>query len=473
MNNLPQKAHFTGICGVATSALAIALKNRGVTVTGSDKGFFPPVSTELEKNNIPFYAGWHPEQMTAGGSPDIIIFGGSGTSPSNPELLFAKENNIPTTSFAEALAKYIIRKNSIVVTGTWGKTTSSALLSFILGKTGFNPSYFTGGLSMSHPTGMITNTDWSVVEGDEYQISIEDKRPKFSVYSPTHLLISSVSWDHADLYPTEENYFDTFKNLVSGIPAHGIIIYCIDNDGAKRLMRSASAKAKVITYGESPDADFRLHSIKYDRHGLRFEIDHKGENYKLKSPMLGRFNAENMTAAFAMAVSVGTEPEQVTRSIEQFKGIKRRFEKRLDGDITVLDCHAPTADKASSILKSVREVYDAKIIAVYEPNIGGRQRSSAGAYKDAFREADIVVIPRLTKLKVTSDRSEKPLEGQELADIISTSHTNTVFIEQDSELINYIRENATKGDVVVFCGSHGFRGMIEEAVTCLRRLSPS
>ena len=160
--------HIIGICGVATSALAIAFHDQGWKVTGSDKGFYPPVSTSLIENGISYYAGWHPENI---GNPDIIVAGGGGTSLSNPEIMYAKEKNIPLLSFAQALGKYVVKKNSIVVTGTWGKTTISSLLSYIMIHAGKNPSYFTGGLSMSHKTGAMSDSDWSVVEGDESDIA--------------------------------------------------------------------------------------------------------------------------------------------------------------------------------------------------------------------------------------------------------------------------------------------------------------
>lgn len=482
MNNLPKRIHIVGICGVATSALAIAFHERGVEVTGSDKGFYPPVSTELEKRGIKFYAGWHPEKMVEGSAPDIVVAGGVGTSPSNPEIVYSKEHGIPLLSFAEALAKYVVRKNSIVTAGTWGKTTSSAMLSFILDEAGWNPSYFTGGLSMSHPTGKITDSEWSVVEGDEYQIAIYDKRPKFDLYSPTHLLLTSVSWDHADLYPTEKEYFAAFERLVGQVPNSGIIVACADDEGAKRVI--GKSKARVITYGESPSADFRLHSIEHTRTGLKFRVDHRksldraadenignrddtnqrNASYEIESPMLGRFNAENIAGVFAMAISIGIDPEKVIGAVKKFKGIKRRFEKRLDSDITVLDCHAPTPEKAASVLESVREVYDTKIIAVYEPNIGGRQRSSAAAYDNAFKNADMVVISRLTKLKVAENESEQPIEGEELARIIGRTHTGVNYIESDEKTVTFLKSQTTKGDVIVFLGSHGWRGMIEETI---------
>jgi len=477
--NLPKHIHVIGICGVATSALAIAFHKAGVKVTGSDKGFFPPVSTYLNESGVEYYAGWHPEKlaewMKKGDKPDFVMIGGTGTSPSNPETLFAKENNIPTLSYPEVLEKYFIKENSIVVAGTWGKTTTSALLSYILIQTGMKPSYFTGGLSLSHPTGALSDSKWSVVEGDEYQISISDKRPKFVHYSPTHLLLTSVSWDHADLYPTEKDYFDTFQKLVNEIPESGLIVACSDEKGVSEVL--AKNKSKIITYGKSESADYSYHSISYTKNGLHFQITAGDDCYEIRSPMLGRFNVENIVGAFAMAHSIGMPVDKIIDAIKTFKGIKRRFEKRLDGEVTVLDCHAPTAEKAASVLESVREVYKNKIIAIYEPNIGGRDEKTAHKYDEAFKDADMVLIPRLTKLKVAGDTDKnsdsnkqelKPMEGDELLKVIMKTHKNVAYFEEDQSLINFLKLNTKKGDCVVFLGSHGFRGMIEETIKILQ-----
>ena len=465
MKLLPKKVHVIGICGVATSALAIAFHKAGVKVTGSDKGFFPPVSTELEKHGIPFYAGWHTENMTAGGAPDLIVVG-TASGSKNPETAAAEEFGIPLLSFAEAIGRFFVRKHSIVVVGTWGKTSSAALLSHILDRAKYDPSYMFGGVSLSHDaSARLSDSDWSVFEGDEYKSSPTDPKPKFSYYKPTHLLLTAVSWDHADLYPTEEAYFKAFEKLAASISATGFIVANRDHGGVGRVMKGAQAKA--ISYGKK-NADYTYDSVKQSEHGLSFTVHHGDEAFKIASPMLGAYQAENITGCFAVAHSLGISPEKIISAVSSFQGLKRRMEKRLDGEITVIDDIAHSPEKATSVLETSGEIYKGKIIAVFEPNIGGREHEASSKYDHAFKNADIVIIPRLTKLKVAENHSKKPLEGDELAQIIAKTHSNTKYIDDDAELVAFLNAHAKKGDAIVFLGSHGFRGMIEETVEKLK-----
>ncbi len=453
--------HIIGICGVATSALAIAFHKKGWKVTGSDKGFFPPVSTELEKAGVPFYAGWHPEKMLES-LPDIVMIGGSGKSSVNPEMLLAQEKNIPLLSYPEVIEKYFLRKNSLVCAGTWGKTTTTMLLSYILEEAGMDPTYMFGGISLAqNEAAKLTDGEWNVLEGDEYTGSQTDNIAKFFHYHPTHLLLTSVSWDHADVYPTEADYFNAFKKLVSEIPEKGLIVACTDNEGVKKIV----GERKVVGYGKTNGVDYLYSDETHTQTGLTFTITHQGASYQIVSPMLGRYNIENITAAFAMAHSIDIAPDKIISAIKKFKGIKRRLEKRYEKDTTVLDCLAPTAEKAASSLASLREVYEKKIIAVYEPNIGGRQHASAHMYDNAFKDADLVIIPRLTKLKVGE---EQPMEGGDLTTTISKTHKNVLYIEDDKALVAKLAEEAKKGDAIAFLGSHGFRGMIEETIKSLQ-----
>lgn len=470
MLKLPKHVHVIGIAGVATSALAIAFHKRGVRVTGSDKGFFPPVSTELEKQGITFYAGWHPEKMVEGGAPDVIIVG-TASGSQNPETEYAREHKIPTYSYPEIIGEYFCRDTSIVCAGTWGKTSSSALLSFILDQAGMDPSYMFGGISLSHEaSARLTDSKMSVFEGDEYKSSPTDSRAKFFHYKPTHLLLTAVSWDHADLYPTEKDYFGAFEKLIQTLPANGLVVSCADNE--KALQTTNTFKGKKVFYSREGSADqteskYTYGNILQSKDGLSFNINESGQTYEIKSPMIGTYQAENITGCFAMARELGIPADKIISAIGKFKGLKRRLEKRFEGNVTIFDDIAHSPEKASSVLATLRSIYNGKIITIFEPNIGGRERGSAHKYDNAFKDSDVVIIPRLTKLKIAGDK-EQPMEGDELAKVISKTHNNTIYLPDDVELVKFLISNTKKSDVIAFLGSHGFRGMIEEVVSKIK-----
>jgi len=495
------KIHFIAICGVAMSAVAIALRDQGHEVTGSDAGFFPPASTELERAGIPYYAGWHPERMVAGGAPDFVVVG-NAVGSQNPELLYVQEHGIPFKSYPQVVGEYLVKTRSIVVSGTYGKTTSSALLAHIFGETGMKPSYMTGGVTQNGTPAAASGTgDWSILEGDEYSTAKWDKLAKFFHYKPTHLLLTAVKWDHADLYPTEEGYFDAFRKLIALVPAapKGLIVACIDTETLPALLKES--KHPFISYGADKKADYRYEKVVASSEGIEFDIvasrkngkgeKEKGEKtYHIKSLLLGAYNAENVTGCFAMACEAGIAPEAVAAAIGSFKGMKRRMEKRYEGGarsteygarstehggrgagVTVIDDIAHSPEKAKSVLENLRAIYPGLIVAVYEPNIGNRTPQSKPAYKDAFKNSDTVVIPRLSKLKADAANPEKTFEGDELADTIAESHKEVHYIDDDDDLVDFITLGRLPGDVIVFLGSHGFRNMIEETVKRLAKHS--
>jgi len=470
-SHFPSRIHVIGICGVATSALAIAFHRKGAKVTGSDKGFFPPVSTELEKHGVPFYAGWHPEKMIQQGIPEAVIVG-TASGSQNPETAYAKEHGIPMYSFAEAIGAFFAKEKSIVCSGTWGKTSSSALLSHIMTETGYDPTYMFGGVSLSHESSAkLTDSTWSVFEGDEYKSSPTDPTAKFFYYKPTHLYLTAVSWDHADLYPTEESYFEAFNKLLGQIPSDGFVVCCADQQGIKKVI--GSFKGKIIGYGRAGNpnkAEYEYGPVTQTINGLSFEIIHNGKKYPVKSPLLGLYQAENITGCFAIAHSLGINEQTIVNAIATFKGMKRRLEKRLEGPVTIFDDIAHSPEKAMTVLSTLKSIYTGKVYAIFEPNTGGRRREASLKYDDAFKDADEVIIPRLTKLKVAEEEMESPIEGEELAKIISKTQPQTVYIEEDGKLVEYLKNKAKPGDAIVFLGSHGFRNMIEESVSTFLRL---
>ena len=334
MKSETKQIHFIGICGVAMSALAIAFHKKGWRVTGSDAGFFPPISTHLKKNKINFYPGWHPDRVlrsfSEGGEndqKDCLVVVGNVASSTNPEWLYVQKNNIEYKSYPEAIAKYFVKKNSIVCAGTYGKTSSATLLSYIFTQAGLDPSYMFGGLSQNEiDSANIGESDWSILEGDEYKSSRWDNSAKFKHYSPTHLLLSAVKWDHADVYPTESSYFEAFEELVKSIPKDGLIVACTDNNYVKHL--TTLSPDHLITYGKNSEVDYKYSDVIQTQNGLSFEIKHGENNYKIETDILGDYQAENITGCFAMARECGIEPEKIIESIKSFKGIKRRLEKR-------------------------------------------------------------------------------------------------------------------------------------------------
>lgn len=468
--------HFIGICGVAMSALAIAFKKAGYTVSGSDVGFYPPVSTMLEKSGVTFYPGWHPEKMLAsnlmGTVPDLVIVGNVASS-TNPEWLAVQTKKIPYQSYPEAIAEFFVKEKSIVCAGTYGKTTTTALLAWIFSELKLKSSYMFGGLATGEfPSAALVDSDWSILEGDEYKSARWDNGPKFAHYNAKYLLLTSVNWDHADVYPTEASYFEAFEKLVASIPADGMIVVSTDNKNALDSTTKVVDGPLVVTYGKDSDAMYCYKNVTQSDAGLNFEIHYQEKNISITCPLLGLYQAENITGAFAMANELLRQPEKIAAAIATFPGLKRRLEKRSEGPtpagVTVFDdiAHSPT--KAKYVLETLRKIYTGKIIAVFEPNTGNRKSESLPQYDHAFAAADEVVIPRLTKVKIDVDDLNPPFDGEELAETIGKTHTHVNYIDDDKKLVHHLISRTKKNDIIVFLGSHGFRGMIEELISKLK-----
>ncbi len=464
--------HFIGICGVAMSALAIAFHKKGYTVTGSDVGFYPPVSTHLEESGISYYAGWHPERVLEpivahGAESDLIVIVGNVAGSTNPEWQYVQEHKLTYLSYPEAVAQFFVREHSIVTAGTYGKTTSATLLTWILQKAGFDPSYMFGGLTTDPlPAATITESMWSVLEGDEYKSSRWDNRPKFAHYKPTHLLLTGISWDHVDVYPTEASYFEAFRTLVTSLPTHGLLVANGDDQRVHDL--ATTYQGKTIFYGKTDASDVQFHDVHQTIDGLTFTITDKGGSYHVKSHLLGEYQASNITGCFSLAKAIGVPSEKIVQAIASFQGIKRRLETRHKGDVTVFDDIAHSPAKAASVLHTLRAFTKGKLVAVFEPNSGNREKNAIPQYTHAFRDADVVVIPRLTKIKIDARKKDVPMDGSVLASIIAETHPQVRYIDDDSTLVTYLTEATQKNDTIVFLGSHGFRGMIEETVQKLQ-----
>ncbi|HAT03248.1 MAG TPA: hypothetical protein DCS29_00515 [Candidatus Magasanikbacteria bacterium] len=458
------------------SALALALKKAGYEVTGSDVGIYPPISTYLKDNGINYYTGWHPERMN---NPDLVVVGNVAGS-TNPEWLYVQKNNIPYKSYPEVIAEFFVKENSIVCAGTYGKSTSTAILTWILKENNFDPSYMFGGISLNDiPAAELTDSTYSILEGDEYKSARWDNGPKFAHYSPTHLLLTSVVWDHADVYPTEQSYINAFTNLLKQIPKEGIVILSakVTHDLPEL---SKLSQAKTITYGKIEDNDYQYKNVITTKDGTSFDIIYHPKNntlkpitynlntaYNVTTSSLGDYMADNMTGCFALAHQIDIDPEKIIHALATFKNIKRRLEKRYNNGVTIFDDIAHSPKKAEAVLRSLKKIYAGKIIAVFEPNSGNRLSEAIPGYDNKFIDADEVIIPRLTTIKKDPNKPQ-PLEGDELRDIIAQTHNNVNYIDNDEQLMKHLMNSSKNGDVIIFLGSHGFRGMIEKLTKSLQ-----
>lgn len=457
------------------SAIAIAFQKKGWHVTGSDKGFFPPVSTYLKDAGISYYPGWHVEKMTEHGDPDLVVVGNVAGSQ-NPEWQYVLDKKLNYKSYPEIISEYFCKDDNIVCAGTYGKSTTAALLSWIFLQTGGDISYMFGGLSINGmDAAHISDADpccsLGIFEGDEYKTSRTDTRAKFVHYKPMFVVLTGVEWDHADVYKTEDEYKQAFVELLQMVNERkykGYAVACIDNKNVVEVL--AKSQVNAITYGTHETADYQYSDPTQNENGISFTIRHRDKKYTVKSPLLGGFNAQNITGAFAMAHQINIKPEKIIEAIATFKGLKRRLEKRHEGSVTVIDDIAHSPAKAASVLANLRKIYKGKIIAVFEPNTGNRLPSAIGGYSETFKDADIVLVPRLTQIKQNPDDTEQAMHGGELRDIIQKQNPETEiwYCADDEETIDLLANSTELGDVIIFLGSHGFRGMIERLVEKLR-----
>jgi UDP-N-acetylmuramate: L-alanyl-gamma-D-glutamyl-meso-diaminopimelate ligase len=457
--------HFTGIAGVATGQLAVELKRQAHIVTGSDRGLFPPMSDHLENNGINIELGYKYTHLTAeyykqkygenfnlNGKlvPDVLVMQGA-KGEKNEEYTFAKKQGVSIKYYPEIVAENVINPSeSIVVAGTYGKTTITSMLAWILENACFEPSFMFGGISLNFPNGVRFKTErtkFSVIEGDEYIVSCENPTSKFFLYRPKYLILTSCQWDHSDIFKTKDAYIKNFEKLVNLVGEDGVIFYSADDENAVELVKSA--KCKTIGYKNSLTALNNDPSVNIDSGGFGLQI-------------LGDYNYANAQAAYEMAKFLGIEEKTIVKALESYKGIKRRLElKYKDEKLVVIDDFGASTSKAQAAIRAVKTQFsDYKIIGVFEPNLGSRTQEGLSEYNKTFQLLDELFLPRFTQV------SGAYLTNQELADFLLKQNIKVVVENNDEQLIEKIRSRVSNlcPTLVIFLGSHGFRGLISSLV---------
>jgi UDP-N-acetylmuramate: L-alanyl-gamma-D-glutamyl-meso-diaminopimelate ligase len=477
MKEKPNWVHIIGICGVVTSGLAVMFKYEGSKVTGSDKGFFPPISKFLEKYDIPIGIGYKANRLTDedGKHPDLIIIQGL-KSDKNIEYKEAKKLGLKIKTFPEILSEYVISKDSIVIAGTYGKTTISAVLVEIMKNANIDISYMYGGLNVNMDQTIMAkkeNTRFSIVEGDEYMTSLDDTTSKFFHYRTKYLIFHSCQWEHPDMFPTEKSYVDNFRKYIDTMPEEGMIVANANDKNVVDVVKDANCR--VIYYSANKLKAFTIPDWYLEKTSkplptfIKFKDDPTNlEIIPYERKIIGEFNEENFLAGSVLAHEIGVRKEYIQNTISEFKGIKRRLEIKIHTEkFLIIDDFGSSPPKAQGSLQALRSDYpDSKIIAIFEPNTGNRTKASIPTYKDAFKMADEIIFPRFTKLP---NIETKRFNAEELIDSLKEYYDNITYVGDDDVLVNLLVKEIELGKdvhkVIVFMGSHGFRGMIEKLNT--------
>jgi len=315
MNNLPvpgNHVHLIAICGVGMAALAGLLQSLGYRVTGSDAAAYPPMSTYLDRLGIPVQLGYHTEHLEQ--RPDLVVVG-NAVSRDNPEVQVVLDKGVPSISFPQALRMFLIgSKKAIVVAGTHGKTSTTSLLAWVLSQAKLDPSFFVGGLPVNFDSGFqVGGGPWAVLEGDEYDSAFFDKGPKFLHYKPEKVILTSLEFDHADIYTDLEHMKGAFRRLVEIVPSSGTLLVSNQYEAVKEVVRGAPCP--VIYYGEGEPTGWVAKDIRVERGQVRFEPIYKGtSDGTVAISLFGRHNVDNALGVFAMARELGLKPNIIRKA---------------------------------------------------------------------------------------------------------------------------------------------------------------
>ena len=469
-NQIPENIktiHLIAVCGTGMGALACLLKEKGYIVTGSDQQVYPPMSTFLAEKGIEVRGGFDAANLSC--RPDLVIVGNAVTRV-NPEAVELERLGLYYCSMPQAVHRFMAEaKRTFMVVGTHGKTTTSALWAWMLSQVGGEPSFLIGGILKNFDAGFRAGTgDAFVVEGDEYDTAFFDKGPKFLHYHPEVTILTSIEFDHADIYRDLNHVREAFRRLVNGAHPHSRIVAFGDDPVVTALMKETPCP--VSFYGEGASNHWRLGEVSILPPMTRFEVMRKGERFGVfDTPMKGRHNLKNAMAVIAACDHIGMDRKDIARGLESFEGVRRRQEIRgVKRGITVIDdfAHHPTAVRET--IQAMKPFFpQGRLIAVFEPRSNTSMRNVfQDIYPAAFIEADRVLIrepSRLDKVPLEMRFSAKQLAG----DIHSKTGIHAKYFETTDAVIEALVQTALPGDGILIMSNGGFDNIHERLLAAL------
>ncbi|TAE89536.1 MAG: UDP-N-acetylmuramate:L-alanyl-gamma-D-glutamyl-meso-diaminopimelate ligase [Verrucomicrobia bacterium] len=444
-----QHFHFIGICGTAMGAVAAGMKAQGYVVTGSDANVYPPMSTFLESQGIRLYEGYRAENIPA--EAQVIVIG-NAISRGNEEAEAALERKLLYVSLPEVLKEHFLRgKRNFVVSGTHGKTTTSSMLAWLLKSAGVDPSYMIGGLPKNLGGGAVfTDSDITVLEGDEYDTAFFDKRSKFLHYLPECVVINNIEFDHADIYQNVEEIKLSFRRLLNIVPRNGVALVNGDDAHVRDVAALAPCPVKSVGFGEH--CDVVIEQVHYHPQGASFVM--QGESYEV--PMVGEFNVRNAAMAVNAARFAGLTPEQARAGLLQFEGVARRQEWKGEArGVTVVDdfAHHP--------------YQGARLWVIFEPRSNTTKRKVFQTeLAQALAQADLAVVSAIADLHKVP--VEERLDPDQLSRDIAEFGGQSWYLEGVEQIVELVASKAESGDVIAVLSNGGFGGIHQKLLDRLR-----
>lgn len=486
--------HLIGIGGTAMASLAGLLKAAGHTVTGSDENVYPPMSNQLQQLEIPYKEGYRAENLKP--APDMVVVG-NAISRGNPELEAVLNQRIPYTSAAQTIKEEFLRgRHSLAVAGTHGKTTTTSILAWLLEAAGFNPSFLIGGIAENFGSSFrLTDSDYFVIESDEYDTAYFDKGPKMWHYLPDTAIVNNMEFDHADIYRDEAAYKFAFERFINLVPGNGTLIAGWDSALVRELapksfapvesfgyatgdLPSAGSEAtKPTTAHATPQADipqsghprWRAEQVEFGAERTRFTVLHDGAVWgTVETPLAGAFNVRNCLAAIAACDAVGADREGVREGLRTFRSVRRRME--VIGEVrgvTVIDdfAHHPTAVRET--LAAARQRYgDRRIIAVFEPRSYTAQRKEfQDEYQRAFGVADEVILAGLFHPERYTEQTA--MDPHALVRAWQAEAKPARYLPAADDIVLALRQELQGGEVVLIMSNGGFGGIHRKLLDAL------
>ncbi len=456
-----QHVHLIGVCGTAMASLAAMLKQRGFRVTGSDAAAYPPMSDFLAAHGIRLAEPYAEANMKP--RPDLVVVG-NAISRGNPELEYVLDQRILMRSLPQVLQEYFLRgREPIVVAGTHGKTTTTSMLAWIFETAGLKPSFLIGGIAENFNSSFaVRQGKHFIIEGDEYDTAFFDKGPKFLHYMPDAVVLTSVEFDHADIYPDLDAVKTAFKRLVNLIPRRGLLVAWDASLNVDDCI--ARAFCRLERYGFSETADWQIREMRFEPGRTTWAIFRGGQRWAdFEFGLAGDYNVLNATAAAAMASGYGIAPETIYSALLTFKSVKRRLEVKAEvNGITIIDdfAHHPTA--IAGTLRALRTVYPGRRLwAVFEPRSNTLRRKVFEAeLVRSLTLADQIIVASVYRADAIPEAQR--LSVAAIVDSLARAGKTARELADADAIVATLAPELRSGDVVAILSNGGFGGIYDK-----------